>query len=156
MREKILNLGLEKKKDKIDGSISNSVHRVSRTWTPHNQREISFGDLTDKSCQVNHNILTLSWLEFLDGINSRLIPTSEWFVTSLFFFYMCDLQTARTSRCTNNLEMKVLNILLIDTMPHYCCAGECINSCDWVTKAIRDDPWWQVYWWRIFLVARWP
>ena len=48
---------------------------------------------------------------------------------------MRNLQTARTSRDTNNLEMKVSNILSIDTMPRYCCAGECVNSVTRVTNA---------------------
>ena len=50
------------------------------------------------------------------------------------------------------------NILSIDNTPHYCCAGECVNSCDesrrsntrWllVARLLAAIWWWRVCWWR--------
>lgn len=65
----------------------------------------------------------------MDGVKSRLIPTIQWFVT--VFFFVRDLQLPYALHAAQiNFEMKVLNILSVDTIPHYCCAGECYNSSD--------------------------
>ena len=78
----------------------------------------------------------------MDGVKSCLIPTIEWFVTIFFTCATCQPHALHVTQITS----KLANILWIDSMPHYCCAGECYNSSDYShqLKAIRDNPWWLV------------